>query len=325
MTKPGTFLLENVLGCESCAGQKLTLTQAVHVRIVVGDTDATVAVFKGEVKVVGPAGPVEVAKGHTANFDLVDDHSQLANTIEDDPYDSWDKQQTQYQQRYSSNSYSNYSPYAYGMSDLNYYGSFFSLPSYGMLWQPYFIGAGWDPFMNGAWAFYPGYGYGWVSAYQWGWTPYHCGSWVFIPMYGWVWQPGGAWIGWNTMPVILNPPAGFVPPRAPMLPGGRIVPVSRGPLPVQIGNKIEIGNNSGGLGIPRGSVKNLGQLSRTVEQQGFVTTKLHTASVGSSGWWHGGYAEPSSHSVGSVGHRGFSTSTSSGHSSGGHSSGGSHP
>ncbi len=49
------------------------------------------------------------------------------------------------------------SPYAYGASDLNYYGSFYNMPGYGMMWQPYLVGAGWDPFMNGAWMWYPGF------------------------------------------------------------------------------------------------------------------------------------------------------------------------
>jgi hypothetical protein len=302
------------------AREKVTLTQPAHLRIVMADVDASVAVFKGEVSIVGPEGTVEVSKNHTANFDLIDDHYSEAAHVDEYPYDSWDKQQAKYQQQYSNSSYSSYSPYAYGTADLNYYGSFFSLPGYGMLWQPYFIGAGWDPFMSGAWAFYPGFGYGWVSAYPWGWTPYHCGSWMFIPMYGWVWQPGGAWMGWNTLPVILNPPLGFVPPSRPLLPSRRIYPVNRGPAPAQSGNKVEIANNSAGLGIPRGGVRNMGQLSQRVQQQGFVTTNFRAVSVG-SGWWHSGTA-PVSHMGTSIGH-GFS-SMSSGHSSGGHSSGGSH-
>ena len=39
------------------------------------------------------------------------------------------------------------------------------MPGYGMMWQPYLAGAGWDPFMNGAWMWYPGSGYAWISAY----------------------------------------------------------------------------------------------------------------------------------------------------------------
>ena len=300
--------------------EKLTLTQPAHLRIAMGDVDAVVAVFKGEVRITGPKGAVEVTKNHTASFDLVDDHYYVAGQIDEYPYDSWDKQQARYQQQYSSNSYSGYSPYAYGTDDLSYYGSFFSLPGYGMLWQPYFIGAGWDPFMNGAWAFCPGYGYGWVSAYPWGWTPYHYGSWMFLPLYGWVWQPGGAWMGWNTYPVFLNPPLGFVPPLSPLLPGLRIIPVNRGPVGVHNGHKVQIANNSAGLGIPRGAVRNLSQLSQLVEQRGVVSTRIHTASSG-SGWWHAGTA-PISHAGTSIAH-GFS-SASSGSSSGGHSGGGHH-
>jgi len=106
------------------AREKLALKHATHVRIALGDADAVVAVFKGEAEVVTPTGPVEVAKGHSASFNLSDDKHRLANDVNADPYDSWDKQQSQYQQQYSDKSYSNYSPYAYGTSDLNYYGNF---------------------------------------------------------------------------------------------------------------------------------------------------------------------------------------------------------
>jgi hypothetical protein len=288
------------------------------------DVDASVAVFKGTVSIVGPGGTVEVARNHTASFDLIDDQYSVAHNIDEYPYDSWEKQQAKYQQQYTnlnSSSYSSCSPYAYGCSDLNYYGSFFSLPGYGMLWQPYFIGAGWDPFMNGAWAFYPGFGYGWVSSYPWGWTPYHYGSWTYLPMYGWAWQPGGAWMGWNTLPVILNPPAGFVPPRTPMLPGRRIFPVNRGPAPVASGNKVQIANNSAGLGIPRGSIRNLGQLSTRVQQLGFVTTNVHTTSAGTGWFWHNSSA-PMSHMGAATGHGMSSMSSVHSTGGGGHSSGG---
>jgi hypothetical protein len=301
------------------AREKLALKHATHVRIALKDAEALVAVFKGDVEVVTPSGPVEVAKGHSASFDLGDDQHSLANNVDSSPYDSWDKQQSQYQQQYSSNSYSNYSPYAYGTSDLNYYGSFFSLPGYGMLWQPYFTGAGWDPWMNGGWAFSPGLGFGWVSAYPWGWTPYHYGSWTYLPLYGWVWQPGGGWMGANAYPAFEDPPQGFVAPRAPALPGHRVILVERGPRTVQTGNKIEIVGNSAGLGIPRGSVRSLAELSQEVEHKGFATTKLHEGAAASSGWWHGNSRVRSS----SAGWQGAPASSS--HSSGaGHASVGAH-
>src|SRR5581483_2006877 len=297
------------------AREKVSFTQPAHARIVLGDVDAAVSVFKGEVGVSGPKGAVGVAKNHTANFDLIDDHYELANNIEQYPFDGWDKQESKYQEQYTDARYSNYSPYAYGTSDLSYYGNFFTVPGYGMMWQPYFVGAGWDPFMNGAWASYPGVGYGWVSAYPWGWTPYHYGSWAFVPGYGWAWQPGGAWMGWNTVPVILNPPAGFAAPRPPTLPGQRIYPINHSPVTAATGNKVQIANNSAGLGIPFGSVRNLAALSHTVEQKGFVTTTVHSSmsTNGYSGWGRAG-AVPVGRTGTATGHSG---SSSFGHSMGG--------
>ena len=299
------------------AREKLTLTRPAHVRIEMGDTDATVAVFKGDVEVAGPSGTVEVGKNQTASFDLLDnERSKLARSVAESPFDSWDKQQSQYQQRYSASNYSSYSPYAYGTNDLSYYGNFFSAPGYGMLWQPYFAGAGWDPYMNGAWAFYPGFGYGWVSAYPWGWTPYHYGSWVYVPLYGWAWQPGGAWMGWNTVPVVVNAPAAFIAPHSPGLPGQRILPVNRGPAIAVMGRsvgKVGIPNNSAGLGIPRGSVRNLSQLSQTAEQRGFATTRINSAPAAVSSGSRGGHAAPSPRAA-PAWHGSSSMSTSSGHS-----------
>ncbi len=124
--------------------EKMVLTRSVHLRVAMGDTDATLAVFKGDVEVTGPSGSVQMGKKQTATFDLADqDRYTLAKNLEKDPYDDWDKHQEEYHQRYLTSSYRNYSPYAYGMSDLNYYGNYFNAPGYGTLWQPYFTGAGW--------------------------------------------------------------------------------------------------------------------------------------------------------------------------------------
>ncbi len=269
--------------------QKSVLTRAARLRISAGEKGTQLAVFKGDVQVEAASGPIEVKKNQTASFDSsADDHVTLAKEIAPEPLDSWDKQQSQYHQRYATNSYGNYSPYAYGTSDLTYYGTFFSAPGYGMLWQPYFIGAGWDPFMDGAWAFSPGFGYGWVSAYPWGWTPYHYGSWVFLPGYGWAWQPGGAWMPWYSQPRLLNRPTGFRPPQAPgtiATKGTTIVTVNHGPMSsfsAKSGSQVVIRNNSAGLGVPRGQVANLAQASHEVQRRGEVTQRVHSTPVAPS-------------------------------------------
>jgi hypothetical protein len=265
--------------------EKLSLTESAHLRIGTDEQATTVAVFKGDVQVEGPSADVRIKKNQTASFASADAQPTLAKQIEPEPLDSWDKQQAQYQQRYASNSYTNYSPYRYGTTDMAYYGNFFSAPGYGMLWQPYFVDASWSPFMDGAWAFSPGFGYGWVSSYPWGWTPYHSGSWLFLPGYGWAWQPGGAWMPWYSQPQLLRTPAGFKPPQAPTTTatkGTTIVTVSRGAVSSFVprgGNKVEIRNNSAGLGVPRGQISNLAKVSNEVQQRGAVTQRVHPAPV----------------------------------------------
>jgi len=303
------------------AHQKLLLAHSAHLRVEMADTTATLAVFSGDVQAEGESGTVAVGKNHTASFDLTHgDRYTLAKDLEPDPFDAWDKQQDQYHQQYAGNSYSSYSPYAYGTSDLNYYGNFSNVPGYGTVWQPYFAGAGWDPFMNGAWAFSPGFGYGWVSGYPWGWTPYHYGSWVYLPSNGWAWQPGGSWAAWSA-PRIVHPPSNFVLPQPPSTSGQRMTVVNRGPMPVQLGrlsNRLEISRNSAGLGIPRGSIKNLNQLSSAVQQQGFATAKVHTVPVETNSWRSGNYAPASQ--MGAWHGGGVVSNASAGHSSSGHSS-----
>src|ERR1700730_13740614 len=244
--------------------QNLTLKKPSHLRVELKDASATVAVFNGAVEVEGASGKVDVEKKHSVTFDLAGTSPYtLANNLEPDPYDDWDKQQDKYHQQYSANGYS---PYAYGASDLNYYGSFYNVPGYGLMWQPYLVGAGWDPFMNGAWMWYPGAGYMWVSSYPWGWMPYRYGSWTYLAD-GWFWQPGNCSAGWNTTPAITNPPPQFSFPRPPAMPGQTLM-VNRTALPSPAGvvqNRMQVHSGSAGLGVPRGSVRNLGKISRQVE------------------------------------------------------------
>lgn len=232
-------------------------------------------------QVEGPSGTLAVNNKQSATFDLADsDKYKLAKNLEADPYDAWDKEQSQYHDRYLSNSaYS--SPYGYGVSDLNYYGGFYNVPGYGMMWQPYFASAAWDPFMDGAWVYYPGFGYTWVSGYPWGWMPYYYGSWYYLPPYGWMWQqpPSQHWGGWNTQPRVINPPPRFSLPTPPTAPGNKTVIVTRGfkPPTGTSPSKVTIRKDSAGLGIPRGSVRDLGKISQAMTQKGTATMTVRSA------------------------------------------------
>src|SRR5262249_33513197 len=67
---------------------------------------------------------------------------------------------------------------------------------------------------NGYWAYSPGFGYAWVSAYPWGWLPFRYGHWVFVNGRGWCWAPG-EWNRWHTGPRWGNALPGFRPPVRP--------------------------------------------------------------------------------------------------------------
>jgi len=259
--------------------ETVRLNQAVHFRVQMNDTAATLAVFKGQLTIEGPSGNVELVKKQAAAFDLDNnDQVKVSKNVEELVSDEWDKRQDQYHDTYLARN-SGLSPYSYGMSDLNYYGSFIDVAGYGTLWQPYFTGAGWDPFMDGAWCWYPGAGYMWVSAYPWGWLPYRYGSWMFVPGYGWGWQPGSTWGTWNTVPVVVNAPQGFGGIRPPAInaPVHNTLVVNRGIGVVPTarpGSKLVLQTNTAGLGIPRGSIRNPAQVSHEVMQRGSVTMSV---------------------------------------------------
>ena len=266
--------------------ETLSVADAVHFRVKLdADSTATLAVFKGKLSATGPSGPFEVAEKHSATIDFAGnnlandefaandparkDSFAIAKNYEAEPSDAWDHQQTDYHDRYAStsNSAGLSSPYGYGMSDLNYYGSFTTLNGYGSVWQPYFVGANWSPFQDGGWAFYPGAGYLWVSGYPWGWMPFNYGNWSFASGFGWFWQPGY----WNSsygIPQVVNAPVTAKLPTAPVS-GRQTVMVGRGlaadPDP-GASRRITINPGSAGFGVPRGSIRHLDHVAKTVKQ-----------------------------------------------------------
>jgi uncharacterized protein DUF6600 len=80
-------------------------------------------------------------------------------------------------------------PGMYGESDLDQYGTWRVVPSYGSVWVPAGQRAGWTPYSTGSWVRDPFYGWTWVDSAPWGWAPYHYGRWVSVDGY-WAWAPG---------------------------------------------------------------------------------------------------------------------------------------
>jgi hypothetical protein len=253
--------------------QKIALDHPAHFRADASGDETTLAVFKGDVDLDGPDGKLSVEKKKMAMCGASEnDKCTLEDKIAEEPLDSWDKEASSYHDQYAKNSVN--SPYGYGLSDMNYYGGYSNVPGFGMMWQPYFTSAGWDPFMDGAWGFYPGYGYMFASAYPWGWLPYRYGSWAFVPGFGWGWQPGG-WNNVLTVPRYAASPSVHVTSLvAPTTGTTRTVLVGRGGAATSLSTTRPVVNaGSAGMGIARGSLGNLSHLNHQVAKAGFVEVR----------------------------------------------------
>jgi len=258
------------------AHRTINLDRSARFRATMEQSQAFVAVRHGEVQVLGAsADPVVISRNKTVTFDLSNPESfDVARDYEDGPYEDWNDEQDRYHEHNFNRAHSD-SPYAYGFSDLNYYGSYISDPSVGSCWRPYFASYGWDPFADGTWIWYPGFGYTWVSSYPWGWAPYRSGSWNYLQSSGWCWQPGG-WNLWTPVPHFVTTPVGWKPPAPPANGHGRVPrlrenpgeggPASRFGDPSRRvvregpdGRILRPTAGEAGLGVPRGRV-NLSRL-----------------------------------------------------------------
>lgn len=211
------------------AGKTFVVPRKSQVRFMMNGDLVEVSVLGGEAQLQNNAELVKIKKNDTLSLDATSPAGfTLAKGVDSIPLDRWNNERGAYQTVYAYNNtgYGSSALTGYGFQDLAYYGGFMMLPGYGMVWQPY--GAsnwlGWDPYMSGAWAFTPGFGYVWASAYPWGWLPYHYGAWGYSPGVGWFWAPGnstgggGVVTNWKPTTPVLKGPPGYVPPTPPVSP-----------------------------------------------------------------------------------------------------------
>ncbi len=278
--------------------KKLQLQPATHIRLQLQGTEATVAVLDGTLRIDRPTGSLDIPHKKTVTFNLLhDSEPTVAKDIPPDAFDTWDKNAASYHARTATLSAFGSSPYAYGLNDMMYYGSFVNAAGCGSMWRPYFASASWDPYSNGAMAYYPGAGYSWVSPYPWGWTPYHYGNWAFCQGAGWGWQPGGSWSGLNNI-ATLTSPNGTSSPGSPLrrLPVSPVLPPKGGqPTMLTVNSrplvKSEVGSpesfvfrkDSAGLGIPRDGFGKLNGLSQRAVSHGTATTSIYMSGPTSPG------------------------------------------
>jgi len=258
-----------------------------HLRIDLNDPTARLIVYQGTASVSGPWGSMALTKNRAVSFDLASSAAPvLFRAGGEGPFDAWDRNAVEYHKvRASLAAAIAGSPYVYGLSDLGYYGTFADVGACGVMWRPYLANATWDPYGSGAWAWYPGQGYSWVSLYPWGWAPFHSGQWEFCPTVGWGWRPGRNWKGLSNHPRLITRTPSHKWPVAPAPPRlGEPTLIAVNVKALEPSRQAEDGrfvlrSGSAGLGVPRGVFNNLSKISQSAESHGTAVASLSNRQI----------------------------------------------
>ena len=151
-----------------------------------GETAAIVR--KGELEAANNEFVSRIQTGDRMSI-RVDGHKELARYYGRDAWDEWNDRREADRWAYQSREYLPDTVYI-GTSDLDRYGRWVQVESYGTAWVPFSVGVSWSPYSVGRWCYRPFYGWTWVSYEPWGWLPYHYGRWYRSAGFGWCWLPG---------------------------------------------------------------------------------------------------------------------------------------
>jgi hypothetical protein len=218
-----------------------TITKAGEYRFDVDPTgDITfVTVRRGQGEATGEGRSVKVKSDRQARFT---GGNSLVHQVYDAPsrdgFEDWCRVRDRRQDYSPSVRY--VSADVIGAEDLDDYGTWRVVPSYGAIWVPR-VETSWAPYHYGHWAWVEPWGWTWIDDAPWGFAPTHYGRWVY---YGarWAWVPGpvavrpvyapalvawvggshvGVSIGFGSAPTVGWFPLGYGEPYIPPYSGSR--------------------------------------------------------------------------------------------------------
>jgi uncharacterized protein DUF6600 len=197
-----------------------TVERAGYYHVDVNETSTSLSAYRGGSATVTPAGGAPATAGSGQQVVISGaDAVQVGAAPTLSAWDQWNDQRTRYLTNAASAKY--VSPALYGTEALDQYGSWRTVPTYGSVWMPTSVPAGWVPYSTGRWIWDPRFGWTWLDDAPWGWAPYHHGRWVFVDG-SWAWAPG---------PIIARPV--YAPALVVFLGGGGVAvgrPVHWAPL-----------------------------------------------------------------------------------------------
>src|SRR5271156_5277319 len=147
-------------------------------------------VYQGRGEAIGGGNNYTIVANQQASFSGDPDQG-LAYDIDSLPaYDGFIRWAFDRDHREDNSQSANYvSPEMTGYEDLDDNGRWSYAGSYGPVWYPTNVPAGWAPYRFGHWAWIAPWGWTWVDDASWGFAPFHYGRWCQIGG-GWAWIPG---------------------------------------------------------------------------------------------------------------------------------------
>jgi len=142
-----------------------------------GDGNTRIAVREGRAFVAAGGGQVPLNAGEQMNLEGTESpRYDVVQAAAPDAFDGWVRDREQRSERARSRQYVHAD--VVGAADLDEHGRWENVPSYGWVWTPTVVEAGWQPYRAGHWIWQDPWGWTWVAAEPWGWAPYHYGRWV---------------------------------------------------------------------------------------------------------------------------------------------------
>lgn len=158
-----------------------------HVEVTsAGDT--VVKTRSGEAEVQGEKNSYTVAANEEGVFKGTDELTADINPLGPrTAFEDWANDRDRRDERSVSARY--VSPEVIGYEDLDRDGEWISEPSYGYVWRPSYVVAGWAPYRYGRWVWVSPWGWNWIDDARWGFAPSHYGRWAYLSS-RWCWVPG---------------------------------------------------------------------------------------------------------------------------------------
>jgi len=171
-------------------GGAFTMEHPGYYHAEVGTDTTTFRTHRGGSATLTPSGGTATAVAANQQVVITGGASPQVETAAAAPLSTWDRWNYQRSDYLTQPASAKYVPAGvYGAEALDQHGSWRSVESYGSVWVPAGVPAGWAPYTTGRWIWDPRFGWTWLDEAPWGWAPYHHGRWVFVGSY-WAWAPG---------------------------------------------------------------------------------------------------------------------------------------